>query len=432
MPASIPASGPTPAASRFTVELLAVGDELLYGDIVNNNAAWLGRQLAEIGVRVPTSVVVGDDTSAIAGAVMAALDRADAVVLTGGLGPTQDDLTREGLATAAGVALRRDEFLADQLRRRFRALRRDVPERNYGQADLPEGAQPLPNDRGTAPGVRLEIRSGVAYALPGVPHEMEEMFRASVLPDLLRRAGEPAIVVHRVIRTAGMWESAVAEAMAPEVERLAREGGNPTVAFLASGGQTRLRISAHAASRGDAARLIAPVEEFARGALGSAVYGFDDDSLEGVVVTQLTRAGATVAVGESLTGGLLAARLTDVPGSSEAFRGGVVAYSSDAKERLLRVPRDGLAQFGAVSAESAADMAVGARESLGATYGLSLTGVAGPDEQEGKPVGTVFAGLSTPEGVTTRALRLPGDRPRVRTYAVVAALDLLRRYLAPG
>ena len=199
-------------ASRFTVELLAVGDELLYGDIVNNNAAWLGRQLAEIGVRVPTSVVVGDDTSAIAGAVTAALDRADAVVLTGGLGPTQDDLTREGLAAAAGVALRRDEFLADQLRRRFRALRRDVPERNYGQADLPEGAQPLPNDRGTAPGVRLEIRSGVAYALPGVPHEMEEMFRASVLPDLLRRAGEPAVVVHRVIRTAGMWESAVAEA----------------------------------------------------------------------------------------------------------------------------------------------------------------------------------------------------------------------------
>jgi nicotinamide-nucleotide amidase len=416
--------------SRFTVELIAVGDELLYGDIVNNNAAWLGRQLTDVGIRVPLSVVVGDDTSAVADAVTSALHRCDAVVLTGGLGPTQDDLTRAGLAAAAGVSLHRDQFLSDQLRRRFRSLRRDVPVRNYSQADLPEGAQPLPNERGTAPGIRLGIGSGVAYALPGVPHEMEAMFRSSVLPDLLRGAGEPSVVVHRLIRTAGMWESAVAEAMAPEVDRLAREGGNPTVAFLASGGQTRLRISAHAASRADAARLIAPVEEFARTVLGSAVYGYDDDSLEGVVVTLLRHAGSTVAVGESLTGGMLAARLTDVVGASDVLRGGVVAYSLDAKERLLGVPREGLAQFGAVSAETAARMAMGARESLGATYGLSLTGVAGPDEQEGKPVGTVFAGLAGPDGVTTRLLRLPGDRPRVRTYAVVAALDALRRRLA--
>ncbi len=224
-------------------ELLAVGDELLYGDIVNGNAAALGRQLADVGVTVTHSAVVGDDIETIAEAVRTALGRADAVLLTGGLGPTQDDLTREALALAAGVELRRDDFLESQLRRRFRDLRRNVPDMNYRQADLPAGAEPLPNERGTAPGIRLELLGGVAYALPGVPHEMQAMFTGSVLPDLLRRAGEPAVVVHRVLHTSGMWESAVAEAMAPEVERLAAGGlRNPTIAFLASGGQTRVRI----------------------------------------------------------------------------------------------------------------------------------------------------------------------------------------------
>ncbi|WP_235486893.1 competence/damage-inducible protein A, partial [Frankia sp. AvcI1] len=192
-------------------ELLAVGDELLYGDIVNGNAAWLGRQLADVGVTIETSTVVGDDVDVIATAIRVALERADAVVMTGGLGPTQDDLTREGIAAAAGVELRRDDFLEAELRRRFRAMGRrevrDVPVMNYRQADLPVGAQPLPNGPGTAPGIRMEIGAGVVYAMPGVPFEMNDMFTASVLPDILRRAGQPAVVVHRVLRTAGMWES---------------------------------------------------------------------------------------------------------------------------------------------------------------------------------------------------------------------------------
>jgi nicotinamide-nucleotide amidase len=225
-----------------------------------------------------------------------------------------------------------------------------------------------------------------------------------------------------------MWESAVAAAMAPEVERL-RPLGNPTIAFLASGGQTRVRVTARAADRAEAGALIAPVEAFAREALGASLYGVDDDSLEGVVHALLTERGETVAVAESLTGGMLAARLTDTAGASASFRGGVVAYATEAKHTLLGVDADLLAREGAVSAETVAAMAAGARERFGATYGLALTGVAGPTEQEGKPVGTVHIGLSGPSGTTARSARLPGDRPLIRTYAVVSAVDVLRRAL---
>ncbi len=415
-------------------ELLAVGDELLYGDIVNGNAAWLGSQLADAGVRLSRSVVVGDEIDVIADALRVALSRADAVLITGGLGPTQDDLTREALAAAGGVDMRRDDFLEAQLRRRFRALNRDVPERNFRQADLPLGAEALPNGRGTAPGVRMELLGGVAYALPGVPHEMYAMFTESVLPDLLARAGRPAVVVHRVLRTAGMWESAVAEALAPEVDRLQAtvgdEGGlpNPSVAFLASGGQTRVRITAHAADREEAERLIAPTERFARDALGAGLYGSDDDSLEGVIHRMLGERGATLAVAESLTGGMVASRLTDTPGASATFRGGVVVYATDLKADLLGAD---VATHGAVSSETAAALAEGVRERLGATWGLSTTGVAGPDEQEGQPVGTLHVGLAGPAGTVTRALRVPAaDRAHVRMLSVVQALDVLRRSLA--
>jgi nicotinamide-nucleotide amidase len=413
-------------------ELLAVGDELLYGDILNGNAAQLGRQLADVGITVTHSGVVGDDIETIAEALRAALARADAVLLTGGLGPTQDDLTREGLARAAGVDLVRDDFLEGQLRRRFHDLRRTVPDMNYRQADLPKGADPLPNERGTAPGIRLELLGGIAYAMPGPPHEMQPMFAASVLPDLLRRAGEPAVVVHRVLHTSGMWESAVAEAMAPEVDRLVAEtpagrDRNPTIAFLASGGQTRVRISARAADRAEAYRLIAPIERFAREALGDGIYGVDDETLEGVVHRMLLERGETVAVAESLTGGLLAGRLSETPGASETFRGGIVAYVPELKDALLGA--NAVAR-GAVTAETAERMASGARDRLGATWGLATTGVAGPTESEGQAVGTLYLGLAGPAGTQTRHVQLPGDRPLVRMLSVVQALDLLRRTLA--
>jgi nicotinamide-nucleotide amidase len=420
------------AASQLQAELIAVGDELLYGDIVNGNAAWLGQQLADAGVGLHHSDVVGDIEEDIADAICAALSRADVAILTGGLGPTQDDLTREGLARAAGVPLHRDETLEAQLRQRFSDLRRDVPDMNYRQADMPEGSTALPNSRGTAPGIRLELPGlppKVVYALPGVPHEMYAMFTDAVLPDLMRRAGRPAAIVHRVLRTAGMWESAVAEALADVVTRSKADGGNPAIAFLASQGQTRVRITARAGDRQEALRLIAPVEEAAREALGIGCYGVDDDSLESVVHALLREHGATVATAESLTGGTLAGRLTDTPGSSATFLGGVVAYETELKHQLLGVPADVLREHGAVSDETAMAMATGVRERLGATYGLSTTGVAGPDLQEGKPAGTLHIGIAGPDGASARSLRLPGDRNLVRTIASVSALDALRRVL---
>ncbi|HVF20690.1 MAG TPA: competence/damage-inducible protein A [Mycobacteriales bacterium] len=409
-------------------ELLAIGTELLLGDIVNSNAAWLGQQLAENGIDITTSVVVGDNVGRIADAVRAALGRADALVITGGIGPTQDDLTREGLAEAAGLPLVRNADLEAGLRARFEALRRDVPEMNYRQADQPEGATAIANQRGSAPGVRLELLGGVAYALPGVPHEMRVMFADSVLPDLIGRAGDRQVLVHRVLRTAGMWESAVAAALADQVERLEGEGG-VTIAFLASGGQTRVRLTAKAADRDAALAMIAPEEALARAALVPSCYGSDEDTLEDVLLRLLRDRGETVAVAESLTGGLLGAALSAPAGASDVYRGGISAYATELKTVLLGVSRHVLEEHGAVAEETARAMAAGARERCDATYGLALTGVAGPNEQEGKPVGTVHVGLAWPGGTAARMLRLPGDRPLIRTYATVGAMNLLRLHL---
>jgi len=410
------------------VELLAVGTELLLGDIVNTNAAWLGRRLAAAGLDVTTAAVVGDNIGRITAAVSGGLERADALVMTGGLGPTQDDLTREALASVAGVALVRDPGLERALRERYAGFGHGVPERNYRQADRPSNADVLANPRGSAPGLCLELPAGVVYALPGVPHEMEAMFTASVLPDLLRRAGKPAVIVSRVLRVAGMWESAVADALA-ELEAELEAVGNPTMAFLAERGEVRVRLTAKAADDAAAARLIEPVERLARATLGANVYGADEETLAIATSRLLLEAGATVAVAESLTGGLLGARLSEEAGSSATFRGGVVAYATGLKADLLGVGAATLDRSGAVSAETAVAMAEGVRHRLGATYGLSLTGVAGPEEQEGAPVGTVYAGLAGPGGSAAVLHRLTGDRARVRVLATLAALDLLRRHL---
>lgn len=426
------------------VELLAVGSELLLGDIVNTNASWLGQRLAAAGIDVERSVAVGDNIARIVDCLRTALQRADGVIVTGGLGPTQDDLTREALAAVAGVELRRDPGLELALRDRFANSGRMAPERNYRQADVPAGAIVLPNAVGTAPGLRLEVARGVLYALPGVPREMTAMYDAEVAPDLSRRVGRPAVLVSRVIHTAGIWESEVAEAVADLVDRLEARG-NPTLAFLAAGGQTRVRITAKAENAAAASALIEPVEAQVRAALGPAVYGVDDATLDAAVHLLLRRRGETVAVAESLTGGLLGAALSAEPGASESFLGGITAYSTPLKAVLLDVGVPVLAQCGPVSAEVASAMAAGVRRRLDATYGLALTGVAGPQEQDGQLVGTVFAALASPGGGVVRPLRLgragaeasatlspsasAQDRERIRTYAVVATLDLLRRHL---
>lgn len=415
--------------------MVAVGDELLLGDHANGNGMLLGRLLAAAGFRVVGHTVVGDDVDRIAAAIRAAAGTAEAVVVSGGLGPTQDDLTREGLAAAAEVTLDPDPALEETLRERFAAYAQragrggrgappadtGVPEMNFRQANLPTGGRALPNEVGTAPGILLPVAGRPVYALPGVPREFEAMVRGAVLPDLLFRFPERPAVVQRVVRTVGLWESAVAEAMAPEVTRTA---GNPRIAFLASGGETRIVITATDSARPTATALADATVAFAREAFGSAAY--DAPSLEAEVVHLLRTARATVAFAESLTAGLLAARVANVPGASDVLRGGIVAYATDLKSSLLDISRLRLLDFGAVSPETAAAMASGVAERCGATYGVALTGVAGPSSQEGNPPGTVYGAVHGPAGVATRLLSLPGDRAQVRTLAVTSALAMVR------
>lgn len=414
-------------------EIIAVGDELLHGGVVNSNATWLGQQLSDVGVDLRRCVVVGDQLDVITEALREAWRRVDLVLLTGGLGPTQDDLTRDAVAAAAGVPLVRDPGLQQQLTRQLQAAGRRVPERNFRQADLPQGAQALPNGRGTAPGLLLDAGGRLTIALPGPPHELEPMFTVAVLPELARRVGGGSVLVHRQLRTVGLWESAVAEAMAPEVERVSR-AGNPVIAFLASGGMTTVKITARAGSLPQAQTLIAPVETFARQVLGPALFGADGDTLESVLVAAMAERGLTIACAESLTGGLLTGRLTAVPGASAVVRGGVVAYATEAKSEQLGVDPGLLARDGAVSAAAARAMARGVRQRFASSIGVALTGVAGPEPQEGKAPGTVHVAVSGPGPAadTDRTLHLPGDRDRVRTYSVVAAVDLVRRVIGSG
>lgn len=411
------------------IALVAIGDELLVGDIVNTNLSWLGRRLTDEGFTVVTHVTVSDNDEVTAKAVLSALEISDAVVTTGGLGPTPDDRTRAALAQAGGVPLRRDEKLVAGLEEAYRRLGRRMPEANLVQADIPEGAEPIANPAGTAPGIRMAVAGGVIYALPGVPHEMRAMVEESVLPDLAARAGDTAgAIVTRVLRTAGTWESALAEALR-DVDRDLAEAGNPTLAYLAGGGQVRLRITGRAPTRDLAAELVAPVEERIRRILGDDVYGADEDTLAGVVHNRLLARGETVAVAESLTGGRVAAMLTDTPGASATFRGALVVYATDLKTHLAGVPDPLLDAEGPVSPEVAAALAAGARDRLQATYGLGVTGVAGPDGQGGREPGTVYLALAGPDQANLRELRVPGDRELVRLRAATAAVDLLRRHL---
>jgi nicotinamide-nucleotide amidase len=408
------------------VELISVGTELLLGEVINGNAAWLGQQLTEVGIDATRSVSVGDDLDEIVEAVTDGTRRADAVVLTGGLGPTNDDLTREALARTAGVRLRRDNRIEEELRARFAALGRTVGEGSLRQADVPQGSSILKNPLGSAPGLRVPLPGGVAYALPGVPREMQAMFLASVRPDLLAIGGRPAGVATRTLRTAAVGESLVAERL-HELERDTAES-DLTIAYLVAPGQVRVRLTAKASVQSAAEKLLAGAEQWARRLLGDTVFGVDSDELDVVVHHLLAEHGATVAVAESLTGGLLGAALTAMPGSSKTFRGGVTAYATPLKAALLDVSEDLLATRGAVDPDVAVAMATGVRDRLRATYGLGVTGVAGPETQDSHPIGTVHIAVAGPGRQRVVTVRLPGDRAHVRESAVVHALDLLRRH----
>jgi len=406
-------------------EVLAVGTELLLGDIINTNAASIGQALASIGVDCYMHTTVGDNEDRIAGAMAVALERADALIITGGLGPTQDDVTREAIARVTGRPLIRDPEIEQQLRARFAELGRPMPEVNARQADVPKGASIIEPTWGTAPGLIIEHAGGVMYAVPGVPAEMEDMLARAVLPDLVRRTGEPTRIVSRIIRIAGISESAIAEKLQDVWQML---GGERTMAFLAGGGEVRVRLTAKAPDAARAQDLVAAAEASVRSALGAAVIGVDDETLEAVVGTLLLARGWTLGAAESLTGGALGSRISSTPGASEYFRGSIVSYATDVKEDLLGVPAWVLEEYGPVSEPVARAMADGARARLTADIAVALTGVAGPSEQ-GRPVGTVVIAVAGPLGEVVREVRLPGDRNTVRTLAVSGGLNLVRLYL---
>jgi nicotinamide-nucleotide amidase len=409
-------------------EIVGVGTELLLGQIVNTNASWIGQRLADVGWDCLRHTAVGDNQARIAEVIREALGRADAVIVTGGLGPTQDDVTREALAAVAGVPLVRRPELEEGLRERFGRMGvRRMAEMNLRQADVPEGARHIDNPRGTAPGLIVEVDGKPVYAVPGVPREMEGMLERVVLPDLAARAGEGRAIISRTLRTAGVGESRLAERLTPLWEEAG--AGQVTLAYLASPGEVRVRLTAVGVTRDQAMAEIAPVEARVREELGEIVYGTDEETLEAAVGRLLRERGGTLATAESLTGGLVGGRITAIPGSSDYYLGGIVAYATDAKASLLGVDRRLLADDGPVSEPVAAAMASGARKAFGADLGLAATGVAGPAEQAGRPVGTLCLGVADATGTITQTLTAPGDRTQIRLWTSTVALDLLRRRL---
>jgi nicotinamide-nucleotide amidase len=406
-------------------EIVAVGTELLLGQIANTNARWMSESLAAIGVDVLHHEVVGDNLERIVEAIRTAASRADVVILTGGLGPTQDDITRDAVGVLLGAPMERHPELEGMLRAKFRSFgRREMPESNLRQADVPEGARYIAPDRGTAPGLVAELPGGVrVYAVPGVPEEMVEMMEGTILPELAS-VGE-GVVQSRVLRCAGIVESALAE----RVDDLFSGSANPTIAFLASSGEVKVRITAKAATAGEANALIEPVADEVRRRLGDDVFTSDDESLEQAVVRLLAARGATLACAESITGGGVGARITSVPGASEVFVGSAVVYTEEAKTAVLGVSSQTLEGPGPVSEECAREMALGARRAFAADLGVALTGAAGPESHGGAAPGAIWIALAGDDVAHARGFQVPGERDRVRRWAEQAALDLLRRHL---
>jgi nicotinamide-nucleotide amidase len=405
-------------------EVVAVGTELLLGQIVDTNSSWIGEQLAITGVEHLRQTKVGDNLGRIVEVLTEALERADAVIVCGGLGPTQDDITREAIAQVMGVELVRDPAIEDVIRHLFESRGRVMADNNLRQADVPAGATVIEQRTGTAPGLVCPVGAKVIYAVPGVPYEMKEMLERTVLPDLAARSGRRQVIASRVLRTWGESESRVAELLDPRIAAL-DDGGGATIAFLASGIEgIKVRLTARADTEAAAAALLDAEEAEVRAALGPIVFSNEDLPMEAEVGRLLLARGLTLAVAESLTGGLVASRVVNIPGASDWFRGGVVAYAAQAKIDLLGVPEGPV-----VSEVAAMAMADGVRRLLGADVGVATTGVAGPSEQEGQPPGTVWLGVALGDEVSAVHVRLPGDRDRVRQLSVISLMDLLRRRL---
>ena len=402
-------------------EFIAIGTELLLGQIVNSNAAWLGEQLALAGIDCLYQVTIGDNRQRMKDTITQALERSDAVIVSGGLGPTQDDITREVIAEVMGVDLIRDEEIAEKIRYRFESRGRVMSDNNLRQADIPEGGMPIPQMPCTAPGLLCPLGDKLIYAVPGVPFEMKMMVNERILPDMKKRAGLTAIIKSRVLKTWGQTESGLDEMLTERMAYLDEVGG-ATIAFQASGIEgLKVRITVKAGSEQEAEKALSDEEKAVREIIGEFVFGTDEETMESVVLDMLRQRNLTLAIAESVTGGMVGARLTSVPGSSDVLKGCIVAYASEVKYNILDVPEGPV-----VTPDTARAMAEGARNALGADVGISTTGVAGPSEQEGQPVGTVHLGLAIGDHIEAQMTQLPGDRARIREYGVISLLNFLR------
>ena len=405
--------------------VVAVGTELLLGQIVDTNSSYIGEQLAAVGIASHLQLKVGDNLDRVVEAFTIALKDADAIIVCGGLGPTHDDLTRDAIARMMGVELLQDDSVVAVIEEMFSRRGRRMSANNLRQALVPVGARIIEQTRGTAPGLMCPVGNKMIYAVPGVPHEMQDMLSRAVLPDLLARSGEKAVISSRVLRTWGESESGLNERLDPIIEEL-EEAGNPTLAFLASGWEgIKVRLTAKADSQLDADELLSQWETKVRALVGDVVFGVDAENMESVVLGLLQERGWTLGVAESVTGGLVGGRLTSIPGSSAVFRGGVISYASEVKFDVLGVDRGPV-----VSEEAAVQMALGAQRVIGSDVAIALTGVAGPDEQDGRPAGTLCIGVVLPDGNTFSVTNtLPGLRDQMRQYSVISALSFLRGIL---
>ena len=400
-------------------EVVAIGTELLLGQIVDTNSSWLGEQLALAGIDSHFQTKVGDNHERIVASLRLALSRSDAVIVCGGLGPTQDDITREAIAEVMGVELERHPEIGERIRARFGARGRRMPENNLRQADVPAGASTIAQMPGTAPGLVCPVGEQVIYAVPGVPYELREMFDGTIRADLRRRAGLRSVIKSRVLRTWGESESGLAETLADRIAELDRLG-NPTLAFLASGIEgIKVRITAKAGD-GDAAEILLAHEEARlRERLGRLVFAVDDDNMESTIVAMLAARGQRLALAEAATGGLMSARLCAVPGAEEVLAG-VLVTPNDEAAKAEGAP-------GTQGAAAAAALAEAARARFRADTGLA-NALAVSREEEAR--GTVHLGIATATGTRCEQVHLPGDRIRVRQYATISLLNLLRLELA--
>ncbi|HEV7905012.1 MAG TPA: competence/damage-inducible protein A [Pyrinomonadaceae bacterium] len=409
----------------LTAEIIAIGSELLTPDRSDTNSLWLTEKLNAIGIEVKLKTIVGDDDARLEETIKDALRRSRVVIATGGLGPTEDDITRKIAARAMGRRLVLNETILDELRAKFMRWGRTMPEINTRQAMIIEGAEVLDNPHGSAPGMYLEHEGRSVVLLPGPPREMRPMYETYINAKLVEKAGDVR-VARRVLRVSGLGESAVDERIAPVYTQYK----NPQTTILFNRSEIEIHLTAQGRSEKEAELLLDGLAGQIEERLGDAIFAFRGEQMEEIIGLRLAVSGFTLAVAESCTGGLIAERLTQVPGSSNYFMEGVVSYSNDAKVRLLGVPSDLIAEYGAVSAPVAEAMAEGVRERAGTDFGLSVTGIAGPGGgTEDKPVGLVYIALSDDAHTEHRKLLLPGDRQLIRWRASQAALDLLRRRL---